>query len=215
MVIAISKKLTKNIEGLPIANNSQKLSNEFTFDHPEKSFEVANKYQNPSGMCYAVTMARVAKAFTDMNFYNVLKVAAYGDDYIYSGTISKNIPDKYFGYGVGGALEKKGYADLITTQEIWDGKLEEGAILQYWNNPNKRDWKSLKEAIKLSIGKKREDWPSDFRGGHSVIFKEYILDDRDNVVALWCYDYSGIQKRFEKDDESAHKIFLGANLRDK
>lgn len=211
----VGKRLTENIEKLPTAKSSEKLSDNDTYNHPEKSFAVANKYQDPKGMCFAVSMARVSKAFSDVNINNAIKVATSGDDYIYSGTISSNIPDKYLAYGVGGALAKNGYADLVTTQEIWQGRLEEGAMLQYWNNPNKKDWKNLKEAIKFSIGKPKQNWHPDFAAGHSVIFKGYIFDEKDNIVALWCYDYSGTQRRFEKDDIDHPKLFVGANLKDK
>lgn len=211
----VGKKLTENIENSKVANEYQMLPKIYTESHPEKSFEVANKYKNPKGMCFAISMARVSKAFTDIGISNAIKIATSGDDYIYSGTVSTNIPDKYFGYGVGGALAKNGYADLVTTQEIWEGRLEEGAMLQYWNNPNKKDWKNLKEAVKFSIGKPIQNWHPDFAAGHSVIFKGYIFDDKDNIVALWCYDYSGTQRRFEKDDIDYPKLFLGANLKDK
>ena len=41
-------------------------------------------------------------------------------------------------YQVGGALAKNGYADLLLHDDVWGGKLEEGAMIQYWNNPIKR-----------------------------------------------------------------------------
>lgn len=208
----IGKQLTKNIESLPKANDSEKLSKDYTYNFPQKSFEVANKYQNPGGMCFAISMTRVAKAFSDIGISNAIKIATSGDDYIYSGTISSNILDKYLGYGVGGALAKNGYAELVTTEEIWSGKLEEGAMLQYWNDPDKKGWTEIKKAIKDTLNGIDN---SNFHKGHSVIFKGYIFDDNDDIVALWCYDYSGTQRRFEKDDDEYHRIFLGANLKDK
>jgi hypothetical protein len=208
----VGKRLTENIESLPKAKQEQKLPKTHTYNFPAESFAVANKYQDPQGMCFAISMARVGKAFNDLGIGNAIKVATSGDDYLYSGTVVKNIPDNYFGYGVGGALAKNGYAELLKPEEIWLGKMEEGAMIQYWNNPNNRNWATLREAIKYSIGKKREDWHSDYGAGHSVIFKRYIFDDNDNIIALWCYDYSGTQRRFERTDA---KIFLGANLKDK
>lgn len=207
------KQLTENIEKLPEASTSQKLPRDpYEKKFPEKSFEVANKYKNPGGMCYAVSMARVSKAFTNQKIYDAIKIATSGDDYIYSGTISNSIPDKHFGYGVGGALAKNGYAELINAQQVWEGKLEEGAMLQYWNDPDRKGWGEIKKAIKDSLNGINNP---NFHAGHSVIFKGYIFDDEDNIVALWCYDYSGTQRRFEKDDIDHYKIFLGANLKDK
>jgi hypothetical protein len=208
----IGRKITENIESLPLANNLQKLTSNDTYYNPEKSFGVANKYQNPGGMCFAITMARIGKAYTDLNIYNAIKLLTSGDDYIFSGTISNNIPEKYFGYGVGGALAKNGYADLVNTSEIWEGKLEEGAMLQFWNDPDKVGWTEIKKAIKDTLNGITN---TNFHKGHSIIFKGYIFGENDAIVAVWCYDYSGIQRRFEKDDDEAHKIFLGANLRDK
>ncbi|MCP1300355.1 hypothetical protein NK356_14345 [Chryseobacterium sp. S0630] len=207
----VGRKLTKNIENLPTAKPTEKLPKTHTYNFPLESFAVANKYKDPQGMCFAISMARVGKAFQDFKINDAISVTAKGDDYTYSGTMLKNIPDKYFGYGVGGTLSKNGYADLLTNVDIWKGKLEEGAMIQYWNNPNNKDWPRIKEAIKNSIGKNRENWDTDFGAGHSVIFKSYIYGENNKIIALWCYDYSGTQRRFEKSDT---KIFLGGNLKD-
>lgn len=53
-----------------------------------------------------------------------------------------------------------------------------------------------------------------FHAGHSVIFKSYYFDSDDNIIGLWCYDYSGTGRTYAKDAE-CHRIFLGANLKDK
>jgi len=37
---------------------------------------------------------------------------------------------KYFGYGVGGALANKGYANIVGDADVWSGKLQIGAVLQ-------------------------------------------------------------------------------------
>jgi hypothetical protein len=206
----VGRRLTKNIEALPVAPYDY--VNPPTWGSPEASFAVANKYQNSKGMCFAVTMTRVKKAFLDEHSIDLITLDRTHQDYTYSGTTSVNIPDNYFGYGVGGLLASKGYADLLTNEEVWAGKLEEGAMLQFWRNPNNKDWIVLKKVVKEHIGKKREQWNSDFEGGHSVIFKTYIYEKSYKIIALWCYDYSGIEKRFEID---ADMIFLGANLKDK
>ncbi len=179
-----------------------------TYSEPKKSFEVANKYQDCGGMCFAVSMARVAKAYEDILRVSPIKVETNGQDYLYSGTVVTNIPDKFFGYGVGGALAARGYADLVDHNDVIKGFLNEGAMLQYWGNPNNVSWEKLKKAIKDSISKKSN---SDGGGGHSVIFKSYSFDANGNIAGLNCYDYTGINRNF-KINES--KIFKGANLRD-
>ena len=202
----VGLKLTQNIEQLPLVNSDY--VSPPTYSEPKKSFEVANKYQDCGGMCFAVSMARVAKAYEDILRVSPIKVETNGQDYLYSGTVVTNIPDKFFGYGVGGALAARGYADLVDHNDVIKGFLNEGAMLQYWGNPNNVSWEKLKKAIKDSISKKSN---SDWGGGHSVIFKSYSFDANGNIAGLNCYDYTGINRNF-KINES--KIFKGANLRD-
>lgn len=205
----VGLKLTKNIEESPEANDTQILPYpEYTYNHPEKSFEVANKFQNPGGMCYAVSMARVAKAYKDILRFSPIKVEKSGQDYLYSGTVVTNIPDNYFGFGVGGALAARGYADLVNHNDVIKGYLNEGAMIQYWGNPNKVTWEKLLKAIKNQINKIEDN---NWGGGHSVIFKSYSFDANGNIDGLNCYDYSGINRNFKINED---KIFNGANLRD-
>ena len=204
----VGLKLTKNIEELPEVNDTQILPYpEYTYNHPEKSFEVANKFQNPGGMCYAISMARVAKAYKDILRFSPIKVETSGQDYLYSGTVVTNIPDNYFGFGVGGALAARGYADLVDHNDVIKGYLNEGAMIQYWGNPNNVTWEKLKKAIKNKINKIEDN---NWDGGHSVIFKSYSFDANGNIEGLNIYDYSGINRNFKINE----KIYKGANLRD-
>jgi hypothetical protein len=205
----VGLKLIKNIEELPEANDSQILPYpEYTYNHPEMSFEVANKFQNPGGMCYAISMARVAKAYNDILRFSPIKVEKSGQDYLYSGTVVSNIPDNYFGFGVGGALAARGYADLIDHKDVIKGYLNEGAMIQYWGNPKNVTWEKLLNAVKNKINKIEDN---NWGGGHSVIFKSYSFDANGNIDGLNCYDYSGINRNFKINE---NKIFNGANLRD-
>lgn len=207
----VGRRLTANIEQLPVASLQQQLSDKFTFNYPEASFKVANLYQNPHGMCFAITMKRVEKAYSDeWGFSDVIMLSTKSKDYIYSGTVSNTIEDKYFGYGVGGAIANNGYADLITNEEIWQGKLEEGAMIQYWNLVKGLDWPTLKEQIKKSLQGKSAP---NFNGGHSVIFKSYIFDRNGDIEGMKFYDYAGIYREFTSMDKTK-KIMLGANLKD-
>ena len=211
----VGRRLTKNIEKLPIALSGEHLpdNDEYNYGHPQKSIDIANKYQNCLGMCFVVSMSRVGKAYNDCKVTDAIQVAIKGDDYVYSGTITATIPDKYFGYGVGGALAKNGYAELLTHEDVWNGKLEEGAMIQYWNNRNEKDWHVLKNAIKLSIGKKRALWNVDFDAGHSVIFKSYIYDSSGTIIGIKYYDYVGIGRSFNESDKFT-KLMQSANLKD-
>lgn len=194
----VGRRLTRNIEGYPVATFSGQLPDSHTWNFPEESFKVANKYQKPKGMCFAVTMKRVEKAYKDQwNISDAIIVNTKHEDYRFSGTISPAIDDKYFGYGVGGALAKNGYADLISHEDVWNGKLEEGAMIQYWNNENEVTWETLKAAIKSSIGARPHP---NFSGGHSVIFKSYEYDTNGNITKILFYDYAGIHRKFEEID---------------
>ncbi len=201
----VGLKLTKNIEELPLAPNDY--AQPPLWVEPDKSFAVANKYQDCHGMCFAVTMARVAKAFKDVLRFSPIKVESIGQDYLYSGTIVTNIPDKVFGYGVGGALSVNGYADLVDHNDVLKGYLSEGAMIQYWRNENQINWENLKKEMKKSILQQ----PNNFEGGHSVIFKSYLFDENRNITGISYYDYTGINKMFNINE---NKIFKGANLRD-
>ncbi|WP_396193366.1 hypothetical protein [Flavobacterium sp.] len=202
----VGLKLTQNIEQLPLVNSDY--VSPPTYSEPKKSFEVANKYQDCGGMCFAVSMARVAKAYKDILRVSPIKVETSGQDYLYSGTVVTNIPDKFFGYGVGGALAARGYADLVDHNDIIKGFLNEGAMIQYWGNPNNVTWEKLKMAIKNQINKIEDN---NWGGGHSVIFKSYSFDANGSIDGLNCYDYSGINRNFKIYE---NKIFKGANLRD-
>ena len=200
-------RLNTNIEKLPSSPSNYNAPP--TFSEPNKSFEVANLYQNCMGMCFAVTMARVDRAYQDEHNISVLTVKSSGQDYTYSGTISNNISDECLGYGVGGALAAKGYADLIPHEDVWNGKLREGALIQYWGNPNSVDWNTLKKAIKNSLSGVQDD---NFHGGHSVIFKSYIYGSNKVIIGIKYYDYHGIVTNGFKPNDM--KILMGANLRD-
>lgn len=211
----VGRRLTKNIEKLgkiPIGYISPPL-----FENPQLSFNVANKYQNCLGMCFAVSMKRVEKAYLDQwNISDAITVSTEDEDYRISGTITSSIDDRYFGYGVGGTLAKNGYADLVSNEDIWNGKLEEGAHLQYWANKNHQDWNELKKAIKDNLNGIKNN---DFSYGHSVIFKSYIYGREGEIIGMNYYDYHGIENEpFLKSDEytlpNVPKIFMGANLKD-
>ncbi|WP_159020865.1 hypothetical protein [Algibacter sp. L3A6] len=194
----IGIRLTSNIEGL--IRTPSGYDEPPTYSEPLKTFDVANVYQNPYGMCFAVSMARVRKAYLDEFGVEVISLNLSGQDYLYSGTVVNNIPPTYFGYGVGGTLAMKGYAELVSESEIWEGKLKEGAMIQYWNGT------SLSKVLKKI--KKRD--VNDPQYGHSVVFKSYIKIG-SKITGMKIYDYSGIYKQIFKVES---KIVLGANLKD-
>lgn len=212
----VGKRLVTNIEGLPLAPPSYIKPPLWT--DPQKSFNVANDYKNCQGMCFAVTMARVNKAYEDVSGDKPLELSNVKNmDYYISGTTAPSIPDTYLGYGVGGALANKGKGTLLTEDAVWEGKLEEGAILQYWNNPDGLTWVKMKAEIKkytqnkVSVG---------YYGGHSIIFKTYQYDDLGNVTGFKYYDYGGTNRSAISFKDNIFQrgtgrvIVLGVNLID-
>ena len=190
-------QLTSNIENLEDAPRGYVAPD--TWKYPAQSLNVANKYKNCRGMCFVISMARVEKAFLNAMNISVLKFSFNEQDYNISGTGTINrttIPDKYFGYGVGGALAAKNYADLVDNTGVWKGELQEGAMLQYWEGNDATA--IVKESTTLS--------------GHSIIFKSYNYDSKGKINGLNYYDYSGTNGKFDKED--CGKVFFGANLKD-
>jgi hypothetical protein len=190
-------KLTSNIERLPVAPDTYVAPD--TWTQPAKSFAVANKYQDCGGMCFAVTMARVKKAYLDSVGIDVISLSLRGQDYNISGTGTINratIPTTYFGYGVGGALAVKGYAKLVPPEKVWNGDLQEGALVQYW-------WGDDPSTINKANNELK---------GHSIIFKAYTRDEASNITGFRYYDYLGTGRTMPK--EGSERVFFGANLKD-
>jgi RHS repeat-associated protein len=193
-------QLIENIKNLP--NSPSGYDPPPTWDKPELSYDVANQYQNCKGMCFAVSMARINEAFSNLDNEKPLSLfptSAKNQDYNISGTVDRpSIPQNYLGFGVGGALVKDGYGTLVDNAGVWSGMLQSGAAMQYWYGA------SESEVIQNLNDRKRVS-------GHSFIFNKYNFDSNGNIIGFEAYDYSGA-KTFKKNDG---KIFLGANLKDK
>jgi hypothetical protein len=167
---------------------------------PKKSFAVANMYKDCGGMCFAVAIARVRHAYLYTSGIIPINLRLTGQDYNISGTgtINRNtIPNAYFGYGVGGALAARGYADLVTNTAVWKGALQEGALVQYW-------WGNDPAAIT------KDNYSL---AGHSIIFKSYNFDASGNITGFNFHDYRGTNRLIDK--ATSGRVFLGANIRDK
>ncbi len=133
------------------------------FKNPQQSWAIANTYSNPGGMCYAICMARYNGIFGT----SALKLSESSSDYKISGTIDRT---NYLGYGVAGALAKNGYAKLFTTDELWSGKAQKGASIQWW-------WGTEVEVMNtLKLGKSQI--------GHSVIFHSYVYDENGAIIGF-------------------------------
>ncbi|MDX2248303.1 MAG: hypothetical protein SF052_16085 [Bacteroidia bacterium] len=172
-----------------------------TYSNPEKSWAVANTYQDCWGMCFAVSMARYNQAYKNVTgkHSDLLTQVNPSTDYALSGTIlGPSLPDNLFGYGVAGALANKRYAELVTEEEIWEGKLQIGAIVQWWAFPT--------FAAAKNSNFKRE--------GHSGIFRDYSYDQDGNINGLKFFDYKGFQSIDKGAFKAAGFSIVGGNLID-
>jgi RHS repeat-associated protein len=164
-----------------------------TFKNPTESFDVANKYADCWGMCYAVSMARVSKAFKDQGVDDAISLSVKSLDYRISGTITTS--SIYSGFGVGGALAKNGYATLVEDNNVWRGSLQIGAQLQLWHSVDNKDLLA--------------------RGGHSQIFMNYTFDSRGIINGMDVIDNSGTPEHYDRSDMQGVETFKAANLKDK
>lgn len=163
---------------------------------PKYTWEVANKYSNCGGLCYGAAMARLNKAVEQTQGYSPLELDPNSTDYLMSSTrtdlLDPNTP--FLGWGVGGALINNGYAYPVDNNGVWEGELQQGAAVQYWNN-----YPSLKAALEDNFQ----------NGGHSGIFIDYIYDG-SAITGFMMYDQYGNYHSVYMDQG---RLILGANLK--
>jgi hypothetical protein len=167
-----------------------------TWVKPGDTWKVANKYANCRGMCFAASMARASKAYSDGGIADAIKLDVKSVDYNISGTILPKIPTqslRFAGYGVGGALANNDYATLIDNKGVWGGALQKGAQLQNWHTT---DVEKLYE-----------------RGGHSLTFLNYTYEN-GVINGMDVFDNYGAIKNLDREWYESQETFMGANLKD-
>jgi RHS repeat-associated protein len=152
--------LTDGISQLPRKPSDFRLE---TYSNPQSSFDAANEYSNPGGMCFAICMSR----YNNILGGNALSLKDNSLDFNISGTIDRG---NYLGYGVAGALAKNGYAKLFNTEDFWSGKAQKGASIQWW-------WGSKSETLNVLKSGSRMI-------GHSVIFHSYVYDNNGTITGF-------------------------------
>jgi RHS repeat-associated protein len=181
-----------------------------TYNNPEDSWAVASKYSNPGGMCYAICMNRYNTVYGS----EVLAQNTKSSDYKISATIDRKTN---MGYGVGGALAKDGYAKLFNTADLWAGKAQKGAAIQWWWEAEQ----TVMNSLKLGNGVI----------GHSIMFHSYVYDGSGNITGFNFtddYGFNGLPTPNEplmKDNDwilggvnygkIGEHLILGGNLIDK
>lgn len=113
---------------------------------------------------------------------------------------------KYITYGAGRELAKNGYADLLTNEKVWRGELEEGAMIQYWNNPNNKNLDRIKEAIKNSIGDSGAVLESESISSEMCWIFTTIFTEKSDTQPFSGHRQFGIHK----DEEGCYRFFARA-----
>ncbi len=186
-------QLISNIMSLP--EKPQKVKTPPVWDNPQESFDIANKYSDCFGMCYAVSMARTDKAFEDQGISNALTLATNSVDYSLAGTIENSSnPKEFFGFGVGGAVAKNGFGTPLSSSDVWSGKLQIGAQLQIWHTTNKNDL----------FG----------NGGHSQIFVNYSFNNNGQINGLNVIDNSGVIELLQRQNYERYETIRAVNLKE-
>jgi hypothetical protein len=185
-----------------------------TYSNPQASWAVANTYLNPGGMCYAITMGRINDAYNVISGRTPLAENTKSLDYEISGTINRTVN---VGYGVAGALVRNGYATLFDTDELWAGKAQKGAPIQWWWGEKIQIMNNLKASQSVI--------------GHSIIFHSYVYGSSGDIIGFNFvddYGYNGLptpNKALMKNEDWIYngfnfgrigdQLILGGNLIDK
>ena len=196
----IGKQLTSNIESSPVLPEGVEHLPYYTQE--KETVETANTYQNPGGTCYLNCLVRYFKAAgIEVKPFSEMK---RGDINIAQ---SSNKNDKYLGYGSGSLLIHRGTGTPVTDEEVWQGKLQEGALLQWWKNPNGGG--AGKPSNELILNGLRKGLLID---GHSVIFKEYLYLN-GKIDGFIFYDAKSIEHTLrDSHGEKDNKRIYGTNI---
>lgn len=165
-----------------------------TYNKPEDSWAVGSKYSNPGGMCFAICMSRYNTVYGS----KVLSENTSSLDYRISGTLDRK---NSVGYGVGGALAKDGYAKLFNTTDLWAGKAQKGAAIQWWWGTEQKITNELTTGALVT--------------GHSIIFHSYVYDGSGNITGFNFTDdwgFNGLptpNKPLMKDEDWIFKVNSG------
>lgn len=192
----VGAQLISNIDGLPPKPDNVSTPMWNTSDPKEiaLSQRQANMYNDCWGVCYAVTASRINNAYKDVSGSGVLDLTVSSSNMDNKISATAGRTEAYMGYGVGGALARKGYGELMNNDDVWGGKLQTGAALQIWHS---NDMKTLF---------------SD--GGHSLIFRNYVFDANGAIEGIEITDNSGYSEYYSKSG-CVYETILGANLLDK
>ncbi|MCA9091263.1 MAG: hypothetical protein KDA90_21825 [Planctomycetaceae bacterium] len=163
--------------------------------------------QKPGGDCYAVMYKRINSAVKEtcgvaQELPNLRSFKAF--DRIWA---SKNDPQSswivvdvnYRGKGAAGAMASIGMGTLVEGDDIWNGKLQPGAVIQ--------TWKLRSDFERVRDGKVPQDI------GHSFIFLRYAKDSSDKITGMLIADQGTDWCEPNQIKESQFEYWVAANIR--
>lgn len=189
------------------------LTHQCSADESRPGVEIVRQYnalndqqKKPGGDCYAVVHQRVNSAFRvackNTSLPRLEGFQAF--DRVWASKFDPksswlNIDARYRGAGPAGAMALAGLGDLVTEDQIWDGALSPGAVLQTWKKD--ADYRAVQAGTApASIG-------------HAFIFLEYVKNDDGDVTGMMIadqgtgWDAPHVLKRDQFD------FWIGANIR--
>lgn len=132
--------------------------------------------QEPGGDCFEVAYNRVNEACTQVCGTGLPSLSAFRQfDRLWA---IKNdprntwlaYPENYRGKGSAGAMTSIGQGTLVDEDQIWEGTLEPGAVIQTWLNPS--GYTDARDGVRNG------------ELGHSFIFREYVRNNANQIIAM-------------------------------
>ncbi|WP_367389826.1 hypothetical protein [Lewinella sp. LCG006] len=189
-------QLISNLDNLPNAPADYSAPDWYTTnpDDIALSQQQANLYDNCEGVCYATSESRAQQAYIDESGSGIVDLTVSGGniDHRIAATVGTN--DPFIGYGAGGPFSRRGYGETVNNTGVWNGNLQQGALLQKWNTTDQDNLYA--------------------RGGHYVIFRRYSFDNDGNINGIYISDYHGSESLWERAAYENRTTILGVNLMD-
>ncbi len=184
--------------------------------------KIVSNYENsinkaPGGDCFQVCKSRFNTAFKQVMGFSVYDYLSgdsesasefYNAESTYNNLFAsstgthagwKGIPENLRGTGGAGAIVNAGLGEFVNEQGIWNGDLQEGAIIQTYTSEE-----GFNEVVNGVDGY--------YEGyGHSFIFLNYEFDEEGNIIGMKIADQGTYwsDRTVEKDE---FEVWVGANI---
>jgi hypothetical protein len=152
-----------------------------TLTELKKIFEVGNSFTYKK-LCYESAYFRLQKVVSKVGGYKLEPPRKWNTPFcrIWGTLIRKDdlwltFPLKYRARGAPGALEMRGWSRILTERDIWNGKLNPGAVLQGWKTPT--DFNNARDGNRNGPTR-----------GHSFVFLSYRYNKKKIITGMFIVD---------------------------